>query len=91
MASAAAGCFGFVFGAILGAALGVGAGLLWTSLLQTSCFEGYCGMLAFFTFMPIGAILGAIVGAITLVAMMRPVPSGENGVAGRKDRGGKTD
>ena len=73
MASAAAGCFGFVFGALLGAALGVGAGFLWTTLLHTSCFEGYCGMLVFFTFMPIGAILGAIVGAIALVLVAQPV------------------
>jgi hypothetical protein len=64
MASAAAGCFGFVFGALLGAALGVGAGFLWTTLLHTSCFEGYCGMLVFFTFMPIGAIVGGLGGAL---------------------------
>jgi hypothetical protein len=60
MARAVAGCFGLVLGALAGAALGVGAGLLWTNLFHTSCFEGYCGMLAFFTLMPIGAILGAI-------------------------------
>jgi hypothetical protein len=33
---------------------------------QTSCFEGYCGMLVFLTFMPIGALLGGFAGAILL-------------------------
>ena len=60
------GCIGFVLGAILGGAFGIGVGLAWTNLVQTSCFEGYCGMLVFFAFMPIGAILGGAVGAIWL-------------------------
>jgi hypothetical protein len=60
------GCFGFLFGAFVGGLLGIGAGFLWTNLFQTSCFEGYCGMLVFFTFMPIGAILGGLAGAVTL-------------------------
>jgi len=54
---------GLVFGLIAGAAIGVGLGLIWTTVLQTSCFEGYCGMLVFFTFMPIGSILGGLAGA----------------------------
>ncbi|HWG07166.1 MAG TPA: hypothetical protein VG271_19355 [Beijerinckiaceae bacterium] len=57
------GCFGFFFGAFGGGLLGVGAGLLWTSLFQTSCFEGYCGMLVFTAFMPIGVLLGGFCGA----------------------------
>jgi len=49
---------------------------LWTNLFHTSCFEGYCGMLVFFIFMPIGAILGAIAGAIALFAFAGPGPGG---------------
>ena len=85
MASAAAGCFGLVVGAILGAVLGVAVGFWWTTTF-ISCVDEGCGIVVLFGFMPKGAILGAIVGAITLVAMMRPDPSGANGVAGRKDR-----
>jgi hypothetical protein len=69
MQSALSGCFGFVLGVFVGGAIGVGAGLLWTHVFQTSCFEGYCGMLVFFSFMPIGAILGGIAGAVLLVAL----------------------
>lgn len=69
MQSALSGCFGFVLGVFVGGALGVGAGLLWTSVFQTSCFEGYCGMLVFFSFMPLGAILGGFTGAVLLVVL----------------------
>lgn len=55
---------GMVLGALGGAALGVGAGILWVELFKTSHFEGYSGMLVFFTFMPLGAILGGLCGAI---------------------------
>jgi hypothetical protein len=55
---------GLVLGVIAGAAIGVGLGLLWTRVFETSCFEGYCGMLVFFTFMPIGSILGGLAGAV---------------------------
>lgn len=74
MQSALSGCFGFVLGVFVGGALGVGAGLLWTSVFQTSCFEGYCGMLVFFTFMPLGAILGGLVGAVLLVLLASQAP-----------------
>jgi hypothetical protein len=57
---------GLVLGVIVGGAIGVGAGLAWTTLAHTSCFEGYCSMLVFFTFMPIGAIVGGLLGAIGL-------------------------
>jgi hypothetical protein len=66
MGAIVGGCSGFVLGALIGAAVGVGAGLLWINLMQTSCFEGYCGMLVFLTFMPIGALLGGFAGAILL-------------------------
>lgn len=69
MQSALSGCFGFVLGVFVGGALGVGAGLLWTTVFQTSCFEGYCGMLVFFSFMPIGAILGGLTGAVLLIIL----------------------
>jgi len=57
---------GLIFGTLLGAAVGVGAGLLWARVFKTSSFGGYGGMLVFFTFMPIGALAGGIVGAILL-------------------------
>jgi ABC-type Fe3+-siderophore transport system permease subunit len=80
--NAAAGCLGLILGALAGAALGVGLGLLWTTALHTSCFEGYCGMLVFFTFMPIGAILGAVVGAIALAMLARREPSSPSATGG---------
>jgi hypothetical protein len=65
----ASGCAGFFLGALVGGALGVGAGLLWTEIFHTSCFEGYCGMLVFFAFMPIGAIVGGAAGALALACL----------------------
>ena len=44
----------------------VGLGLIWAGVFRTSCFEGYCGMLVFLTFMPIGIVLGGVIGALTL-------------------------
>jgi hypothetical protein len=55
---------GLVLGAIGGGALGVGAGIAWVELSKTSGFEGYSGMLVFFTFLPAGMLLGALAGAI---------------------------
>ena len=54
---------GLVLGVLGGAALGIGAGLAWVEIFQTTDFEGYSGMLVFFTFMPLGAILGGLGGA----------------------------
>ena len=54
---------GLVLGLLGGAALGIGAGLAWVEIFQTTDFEGYSGMLVFFTFMPMGAILGGLGGA----------------------------
>jgi hypothetical protein len=54
---------GFFLGAIAG---GVIAGLIWTKVFQTSDFEGYSGMLVFFTFMPIGLLALGAVGAAGL-------------------------
>jgi hypothetical protein len=55
---------GLVLGALGGAALGIGAGLAWVEIFKTSSFEGYSAMLVFFTFMPLGAAIGAIGGAL---------------------------
>jgi hypothetical protein len=61
------GLVGLFLGAIGGGVIGVGAGLLWTTVFHTSDFEGYSGMLVFLTFMPIGIIVGAVLGAAGLV------------------------
>ncbi len=60
---------GLFLGTLGGAALGVGAGFAWVGIFKTSNFEGYSGMLVFFGFMPGGAMIGAIGGAL-LFAMM---------------------
>jgi hypothetical protein len=54
---------GLILGALGGAALGVGAGLAWVEIFKTTDFEGYSGMLVFFTFMPVGALIGGLGGA----------------------------
>jgi len=58
---------GLFLGAIGGGVIGVGAGFLWTTVFHTSDFEGYSGMLVFETFMPLGIIAGAVLGAAGLV------------------------
>ena len=55
---------GLVLGALGGAALGIGAGLAWVEIFKTTSFEGYSGMLVFFTFMPLGAAIGGLGGAV---------------------------
>jgi hypothetical protein len=50
--------------ALGGAALGIGAGLAWVEIFKTPSFEGYNAMLVFFTFMPLGAAIGALAGAL---------------------------
>jgi hypothetical protein len=55
---------GLVLGALGGAALGIGAGLAWVEYFETTGFEGYSGMLVFFTFMPLGAAIGGLGGAL---------------------------
>ena len=46
--------------------VGVGLGFAYTKIFNVSDFEGYSGMLIFFTFMPLGAIAGGLGGAIIL-------------------------
>jgi hypothetical protein len=55
---------GLFLGALGGAALGIGAGLAWVEIFKTTDFEGTSGMLVFFTFMPLGAMAGGLIGAI---------------------------
>ena len=66
MKIATLGCLGLILGAIVGGAVGVGLGFAWTSFFHTTSFEGYSGMLIFFTFMPIGAIVGGMLGGVGL-------------------------
>jgi hypothetical protein len=63
------GLLGLVLGALGGAALGIGAGLAWIEIFNTSNFEGYSGMLVFFTFMPLGAAIGGLGGALLFGVM----------------------
>ena len=55
---------GLALGALGGAALGIGAGLAWVEIFKTTSFEGYSSMLVFFTFMPLGAAIGGLGGAL---------------------------
>ena len=55
---------GLFLGALGGAALGISAGLAWVELFKTSSSEGYSGTLVFFTFMPLGAAIGGVGGAL---------------------------
>ena len=66
MKIASLGCLGLFLGAIAGGVIGVGLGFLWIKVFHTSDFEGYSGMLVFYTFMPIGIILGAMIGGVGL-------------------------
>ncbi|MEH2525642.1 ABC-type antimicrobial peptide transport system permease subunit [Bradyrhizobium sp. AZCC 2176] len=55
---------GLALGVLGGATLGIGTGLAWVQIFKTSSFGGYSGMLVFFTFMPLGAAIGGIGGAL---------------------------
>ena len=55
---------GLILGAFGGAALGIGAGFAWVEIFKTSDFEGISGMLVFFTFMPLGAMICGLGGAL---------------------------
>ena len=57
---------GLFLGGIVGGVAGVALGFIYTTVAHTTSFEGYSGMLVFFTFMPIGIILGALIGAVGL-------------------------
>jgi hypothetical protein len=55
---------GLVLGALGGAAVGIGAGLASLEIFKTSSFEGFSGMLVFFTCMALGAVIGGLGGAL---------------------------
>lgn len=61
-----AGCFGMFLGAIVVGIVGVGLGFAWTAFFHTTSFEGYSGMLVFYSFTPISIIAGALLGAVGL-------------------------
>jgi MFS family permease len=78
MQAAGFGCLGFFLGAIVGGIIGVVLGFVWTKVFHTSDFEGYSGMLVFFTFMPIGIFAGGILGAAglaTIASRSEPAPT----------------
>jgi hypothetical protein len=60
---------GLAFGTLGGAALGIGAGLAWIEIFKTSNFEGDSGALVFFTFMPLGTVIGGIGGALLFAVL----------------------
>ncbi|MGV7212817.1 hypothetical protein [Bradyrhizobium sp. UFLA05-112] len=79
---------GLFLGSLAGAALGIGAGLAWVEIFKTTNFEGYSGMLVFFTFMPLGAGIGGIAGAVLfgLLAMRDDAIAVEREPVARTDR-----
>jgi len=79
---------GLVVGALGGAALGIGAGLAWAQIFRTTGFEGYSGMLVFFTFMPLGAAIGGLGGAFLfgVIAIRDAEIALEQKPAHRRDR-----
>ena len=79
---------GLALGTLGGAALGIGAGLAWVEIFKTTSFEGYSGMLVFLTFMPVGAAVGGIAGALLfgLIAFRDAEIAIEREPARRNDR-----
>jgi hypothetical protein len=71
MKTALLAILGLLLGALGGASLGIGAGLAWVEISGTTSFEGYSGMLVFFTFMPSGAVIGGIGGALLFALLAR--------------------
>jgi hypothetical protein len=65
---------GLVLGLLGGGALGLGAGVAWAELFRTNNSENFSAMLVFFTFTPIGALIGAVSGALLFgIAASRPI------------------
>ena len=68
---------GFLCGFIVGGTLAVVIGSIYVEVFDRRCFEGYCGMLIFGAFMPIGALIGAFVctiGSAILAWRRRHIP-----------------
>jgi len=78
---------GLLLGGLGGAAIGIGAGLIWVEIFKTTGFEGYSGMLVFFTFMPLGAAIGGLGGALLfgVIAVRDAEIAVERQPAGRQD------
>jgi hypothetical protein len=57
------GLLGLVIGSIAGGVIGLMGGLAWTTLAETSGFEGYSGFVVAYWILA-GIILGAIAGAV---------------------------
>lgn len=57
------GFLGLILGLLAGGAIGVGIGSICVEVFQVSKFEGGAGMMVYFTFMSVGAIIGGILGA----------------------------
>ena len=63
------GLVGLFLGALAGGVIGVGAGMVWINVFNTSDFEGYAGMLVFYTFMPLGILAGGLAWAYRSMRM----------------------
>ena len=55
---------GFVIGAILGAVIALGLSVLAATVFEISQMEGAYAMQVAFFYMPVGAVIGGIAGAI---------------------------
>ncbi|MCK6629866.1 MAG: hypothetical protein L6R45_32415 [Anaerolineae bacterium] len=55
---------GAALGAVAGAVAGIFLGVLSVELFDISCFEGYCGFVVGFCFLPLGLLLGATAGGV---------------------------
>lgn len=55
---------GAAAGAVAGAVVGILLGLASIELFDISCFEGYCGFVVGFCFLPLGLLLGAAAGGV---------------------------
>ena len=55
---------GVLIGLLVGGGVGVLLGLAWITLGEVSAFEGMSGYVVGFIFLPLGALMGAIGGAV---------------------------
>jgi hypothetical protein len=63
---------GVVLGALAGGIAGVLLGSLSVELFNISCFEGFCGYVVGFCFLPLGLFLGAAAGGLFVYRRARP-------------------
>lgn len=61
---------GMILGAAAGGGAGIGGGLLYTTLAQTSGFEGYSGFVVAF-WMLAGGLVGLVAGLVTGLRLAR--------------------